>query len=113
MSTQQTNVGAGQAVFREQRDSFEKSRTQIVVKVFRIQFLLAQLHQAGAHVGFEFCDQDRVAWRSRQIVSSNSRRNAMSRRYSDSAVETNCETRDEPMMPPFAATRPSRRNACH
>ncbi len=63
---QQPQVRASQAVFGEQSDRFKKRRAEVVVKVLGIKFLLGRLHQAGAHVGFEFGEEDGMSGRSRQ-----------------------------------------------
>ena len=63
---QQSNVGASQSVLGKQCDRFEERRAEVIVKVFRIEFLLTLLRQTGAHVRFEFCSQNRISWRSGQ-----------------------------------------------
>ena len=51
MLLEQARVGAGQAVFGQDADGFKERGAEFVVQIFRGQFALAVLRQAGAHVG--------------------------------------------------------------
>src|SRR5438132_1495693 len=61
MLVKQPQVRSAQAIFWKQGNRFEQRRAEIIVKIFRIKFFLAGLAQAGAHIGFEFVQGNRIA----------------------------------------------------
>jgi hypothetical protein len=56
---QQALIGPREAVLRKVADHFKQRGTNIVIQVFRREFLLAWLGEAGAHVGCEFISRAR------------------------------------------------------